>query len=93
MDHDFGQPPNGAFPYTMKTTQVLEHSRGIAWTADLLCDGTKIGVIEQEGNGGADYVLIGDPANAAIWRSNVERAFNGQEEHATYWLLTEEENQ
>jgi hypothetical protein len=85
--------PAAPFAYRMKTTAVLEHSRGIAWTADLYCGTVKVGTVEQAGNGGCDIVRLDNPAYALHWRCAVGAAFAGDEEGATYWLLCEEEGQ
>lgn len=76
-------------PYTMRTTKVVEHERGIYWKADLLCAGQLIGSIEQMGNGGADRVRISDSTNKAEWDHYCKS--NGGEEHVTYALLIVEE--
>jgi hypothetical protein len=77
--------------YKMQTTDCMEHSNGIAWTADLLADGVKIGIIEQDGHGGADRVYITDPANIKAWREFC--ATHGGEEQTTYMLLCIEEGE
>jgi hypothetical protein len=74
--------------YEMRTTALMEHSGGIAWTADLLADGVKVGTIEQDGRGGADQVWISGPA-AEAWRLHC--AASGGEENATYALLCAED--
>lgn len=76
--------------YSMKTTGTLEHSGGIAWTADLLADGTKIGTIEQDGRGGADRVWIADPGHRDAWKTHCAD-LPGGEEYATYLLLCAED--
>jgi hypothetical protein len=78
-------------PYTMKTTTMFEHSRGIFWSADLLLDGRKVGIIEQHGRGGADRVLIHTYDDRRAWARWVEDEFNCREEDATYALLCAEE--
>lgn len=84
--------PTAPFDYTMRTTAVMEHSRGIAWTADLLRNGAKVGTIEQHGDGGADRVDIYDRAYRMEWNAAVAAAFAGDEEAATFWLLVQEED-
>jgi hypothetical protein len=71
--------------YEMQTTACMEHSQGIAWTANLLADGVKIGTIEQDGHGGADRVYITDPANMKPWREFCD--IHGGEEQTTYMLM------
>lgn len=79
------------FPFTMRTTAVMEHSRGIAWTADLLMGTTKIGTVEQAGDGGADRVYIQGAGHKALWKAAVCASFGGDEEDATYYLLFQED--
>lgn len=83
--------PATDFPYSMHTTQMMEHSRGIAWTAELLRHGIRVGLIEQAGRGGADLVSCDSPEANAQWRADVQAAFDGDEEAATWWLLEQEE--
>lgn len=83
--------PTGVFPYAMETTQMMEHSHGIAWTAHLKRDGQRVGVIEQAGRGGADVVLCDSPEARAQWHADIAAAFDGDEEAATFWLLEQEE--
>lgn len=71
---------------------MIEHSRGIAWTADLLFNGTRIGTIEQLGRGGADQVSFDHPGDRAQWQADINEAFDGNEENATWWLLEQEES-
>lgn len=90
MDYT-AKAPIGLFPYEMRTTGILEHSNGVAWTADLFREGVKIGTIEQEGHGGADRVFIRDLNEMGTWRMYVDAAFAKNEEDATYFLLCKEE--
>lgn len=84
--------PVTAWPYRMKTTAIMEHSRGIAWTADLLREGVKIGTVEQRGDGGADWVYITDRQDRTRWEADVAAAFpEDGEEGATWYLLCLEE--
>ena len=84
--------PQEPFPYQMNTTSVMEHSRGIAWTADLIRDNIgKVGTIEQMGDGGADRVTFNDTVHRIMWKGDVIAAFGGDEEAATYYLLCKEE--
>lgn len=83
--------PDVAFPYTMHTTAVMEHSRGVAWVADLYLRDVKIGVIEQAGDGSADRVTFLVRAYQIVWDAAVAEAFAGDEESATFWLLCQEE--
>lgn len=84
--------PVAEFPYEMKTTNIMEHSHGIAWTANLLREGTVIGIIEQMGDGGADRVFVTEKDDRAKWESDVAKAFPGlTEEAATYYLLYQED--
>ena len=84
--------PAAPFDYTMRTTAVMEHSRGIAWTADLLRNGATVGTIEQHGDGGPDRVYADRGLARADWNAAVTAAFAGDEEAATYWLLVQEED-
>ena len=83
--------PIGSFPFKMRTTQILEHSKGIAWTADLFREGVKIGTIEQKGDGSGDRVFIRDLNEMGTWRMYVDAAFGKIEEDATFWLLCQED--
>ena len=85
------QAPIGSFPYEIRTTGMLEHSSGIAWTAELFREGVKIGTVEQEGHGGADRVFISDLNQMGIWRMYVDAAFAKNEEAATFWLMCKED--
>ncbi len=91
MIDDYNPQPKGKFHYTMQTTAVMEHSRGVAWTANLMFGYQVIGIIEQDGNGGADRVYIQNPAYRTIWNLAVQTAFDGNEEDATYYMLVKEE--
>ena len=88
-EYDYPKP-TAPFPYTMRTTSVLEHSRGIMWVATLLRDGEEIGEIEQMGDGGPDRVIIDDAQDRALWDEHIKSAFDS-EESATFYLLCEEE--
>ena len=83
--------PKAKFPYTMHTTAMMEHSHGIAWTADLYCGTVKVGIVEQMGDGGCDRVLLNNIGYRTHWKAAVASAFGGDEEAATYWLLLQEE--
>ena len=72
--------PTAPFDYTMRTTAVMEHSRGIAWTADLLRNGATVGTIEQHGDGGPDRVYADRGLARADWNAAVTAAFAGDEE-------------
>ena len=93
MIDTYNPKPKGKFHYTMQTTGVMEHSRGIAWTANLMWGSEVVGTIEQAGDGGADRVYIQDPAKRAFWDRCVQTAFDGNEEDATYFLLVQEEGE
>lgn len=82
--------PTGPFPYTMQTTAVIEHSRGIAWTATLFRNGRRVGFVEQLGTGGCDVVTLDTQADRITWKAAVTIAFAGDEEAATYFLLVAE---
>jgi hypothetical protein len=75
-------------PYTMQTTKIFETTRGIYWKAHLLREGVKVGIIEQEGRGGADRVIIDDPEERAAWQQHCKT--KGGEELAAYALLIAE---
>ena len=77
--------------YTMHTTDMMETRSGIAWVADLLRDGIKIGGVENQGDGGADYVFFTVKTERADWRLFVAEKHEDDEEKATEWLLFQEE--
>lgn len=92
--------PKVRFPYFMRTIDMMEHSQGVAWTADLYRrvseDGAtydkKVGSVEQYGEGGADQVWIcWDKVERNWWHTLVNAAFDGNEENATHYLLLQEE--
>lgn len=88
---DYGTPiPAQPFNFHIQTTAVMEHSRGIAWVADLYMGVTKIGSVEQAGDGGADLVYFSNMAYCTVWNLAVKSAFAGDEEAATYYLLVQE---
>lgn len=92
MDIIFNTPkPEAPFPYQMRTTNMMEHSKGIAWTAELLREGKQVGTITQAGEGGADDVRIFKEADRSQWYEDVSKAFSSDEENATWWLLEQEE--
>jgi hypothetical protein len=93
MNEIYNPTPKGKFPYTMRTTAVMEHSRGIAWTANLMVGEVVIGTIEQAGDGGADRVFINGLTQRQIWEKSVKANFGGNEEDATYFLLVQEEGE
>lgn len=84
------QQPVAPFNYRMQTTAIMEHSRGIAWVADLYLRDVKVGVIEQQGDGAADRVTFTERAYGLLWNLAVTSAFAGDEEAATYYLLVQE---
>jgi hypothetical protein len=84
------QQPAAPFNYRMQTTAIMEHSRGIAWVADLYLRDVKVGVIEQQGDGAADRVTFTERAYGLMWNLAVTSAFAGDEEAATYYLLVQE---
>ena len=92
MIDDYNPKPKGKFHYTMQTTGVMEHSRGIAWTANLMWGSEVIGTVEQAGDGGADRVYIDNLAYRTHWNLSVQNAFDGNEQDATYFLLVQEED-
>jgi len=90
--NDFSAPqPQSEFPYSMKTQDVFEHSRGVAWTATLYCGTEKVGFIEQDGTGGADRISFYNQLEEAKWNEKVEEAFSGNHESASFYLLVQEE--
>ena len=93
MIDTYNPTPTVEFPYTMQTTAVMEHSRGIAWTANLLRKGRVVGTIEQAGDGSADRVYFDQQINRVMWITDVAMAFGGNEEDATYFLLVQEEGE
>lgn len=86
---DYPQPA-APFNYYIRTTAVMEHSRGIAWVADLYLGLVKIGTVEQAGDGSADRVYFDAPAYRTVWNLAVQSAFDGDEEQATFYLLCAE---
>jgi len=90
--NSFSTPaPKSDFPYSMKTQDVFEHSRGIAWTAILYRENEKVGFIEQDGTGGADRISFYNQLEEAKWNEKVEEAFSGNSEAASFYLLVQEE--
>lgn len=91
-EYDYPKP-TAAFPYTMKTTSIMEHSRGVAWVADLLREGRKIGTVEQRGDGGADWIYITDVQDRVRWGEDVAAAFidEGEEGATSYLMFSEDE--
>lgn len=83
--------PVSDFPYSIQTQEVFTHSRGTAWTALLFRGQEKIGFIEQDGSGGSDRINFYSPLEAAKWGKAVEEAFSGDEQTASYYLLTQED--
>jgi len=85
--------PVAPFPYTMRTISVMEHSHGIAWTAALLRNGRRVGLIEQMGDGGADRVIIQADDWRRHWEESIVASFpdDGEEGACFYLLCTEEE--
>lgn len=79
----------GTGAWSMRTTNMMEHGHGIAWVADLLLDGVKVGTIEQGGRGGADEVWVESEYREA-WRSHVA-GIDGGEEEATFALMCAED--
>ena len=80
------------FAYTIRTTSIMEHSHGVAWTASLLLDGRKVGTVEQLGDGGSDRVDLHDDAERLAWRAAVQQSwphldFWSGEEYATYHMM------
>ena len=88
--------PNTVCPYKMRTTNMIQHSHGVFWTADLYNqDGVKIGIVEQMGRGGADDVHV-DPEHRQDWINWVKAAYPDSEylteESATAYLMMIEDN-
>lgn len=62
----------GGRDYTMRITKEMEHSRGVAWTANLYLVGKLFAVVENMGNGGCnDYVV----KNEDLWDTFCEDAY------------------
>lgn len=77
--------------YTIQTTEMIQIHRGVAWCADLLRGGIKIGTIENRGDGGADHVYIEDKSARAEWYQFVADKFEDDEEEATFYLVCQED--
>lgn len=54
------------FSINPKSIKYLETSRGVAFTADLLENGLKVGIIENTGRGGATFVDLHDGMGSDI---------------------------
>lgn len=46
--------------YSLRITNEMEHSRGIAWTGEIRCDGKIVAVVENAGDGGCHYYIVVD---------------------------------
>jgi len=58
--------------YSLKITDEMEHSRGIAWVGSLTAGDKIIATVENAGHGGAnDYII----ANDSLWDVFVEDAY------------------
>ena len=77
--------------YEMRTTAMMETYRGIAWTADLILNDVKVGMIENYGDGGCDIVRFDNSTARNAWMAYVNERFNGDEESATADLLFQED--
>ena len=65
---------NLTFSVDPSTIAYLETSRGVAFTASLLLDGKKIGLVENRGNGGATTGDLDNPQlTRTLLRSTIER--------------------
>jgi hypothetical protein len=77
--------------YEMRTTAMMETYRGIAWTADLILNDVKVGMIENYGDGGCDIVRFDKPIARKAWMAYVNERFDSNEELATAHLLFQED--
>lgn len=74
------------------TYRQYEHRSGIYWEAILMYGRHRIGTVVQEGNGGADEVIITHPAARSLWNRHVANNHDGNEETATYALMVQEDS-
>lgn len=65
----------GATAYTLELSDQMETSRGVAWTGVLYRDGSAVGTVEDDGNGGAPYVHIDTPEERALWSATIQAAY------------------
>ena len=77
--------------YELQTTAMMETWQGIAWTADLILDGEKVGMVENRGDGGCDIVRFDNTIGRKAWMAYVNERFEGDEELATADLLFQED--
>jgi hypothetical protein len=88
--------PNAICPYKIRTQNIVEHSYGVFWVADLYNqDNIKVGTIEQMGRGGPDEVHVA-PEHRQDWINWVKAAYPDSEylaeESATAYLMMIEDN-
>jgi len=79
-------------PWHLITYRQHEVRSGIYWEAMLMHGDQRVGTVYQEGNGGADVVEITHPAARALWNKYVTTEHDGNQEHATYRLMVEEDS-
>jgi len=86
--------PRAPFGWEIRTTQAMQMSNGVAWTADLLNPvGEVVGYVEQQGNGGSDRVDFYHKHDRKTWEHDVRASYDGNfdEEAATGWLVDRED--
>lgn len=50
---------------TLRRLRLMEHSQGVAWTADLYLDGKLLCHVHNEGNGGCTNFAVASPCPAS----------------------------
>lgn len=68
-------PGHGAEEYELRITNQIEFRGGVAWTADLLRNGVRVGAVEDRGDGGAVVVDFYTPEERKQWNLVVSAAY------------------
>lgn len=71
--------PTTTATYRVAKLQQHETHNGVAFVADILRDGTKVGSVEQEGRGGCNLYFFTDPAERAAFRAAAEAKYGADE--------------
>jgi hypothetical protein len=78
--------------WRLVTYRQFEVRSGIYWEAMLMYGRHRVGTVVQQGNGGADEVIVTHPAARSLWTRYVATFHSGNEEQATYALMVEEDS-
>ena len=82
--------PKVPFHYRIKTTDMMIMSRGCAWTADLLDpQGVVVGMVENDGNGGADDFHFTNGYQRAKFKEAVLASYGHEDAEAASWYMQE----